>query len=122
MALSCPNVRNFFNTDKDSQECTPNSTSDISRSRQDTVINLVQDDPDADEDTSTDVPSHARPKKATNWIWDYVHHLDETVMHNGAEYTHICLLCLQNNGKTLCCCVTIDRRSGAMEESKRQVP
>ncbi|ETN20029.1 hypothetical protein PPTG_03123 [Phytophthora nicotianae INRA-310] len=84
-------------SDKDSQEYTPSSTSDVSGSSQDAVINLAQDDRDAEEETSTDVPSHARPRKATNWIWDYVHRLDEMVMHKGAEYTHIYLLCLQNN-------------------------
>ncbi|KAG1713242.1 hypothetical protein DVH05_000962 [Phytophthora capsici] len=57
-------VQNFLNSDKGSQDCTPNSTSDISRSSQETVINLAQDDPDADEDTFTDIPSLARPKKA----------------------------------------------------------
>ncbi|ETP41374.1 hypothetical protein F442_11442 [Phytophthora nicotianae P10297] len=90
-------VRKFFSTDSDSQEFTPSSTSDISRSSQDAVIDLSQAEPDNGAEIATDIPLHARPKNATNWIWDYVHRLEETVMHNGAEYTHICLLCLQQN-------------------------
>eukprot|EP00644_Phytophthora_capsici_P005882 jgi/Phyca11/13105/fgenesh1_pg.PHYCAscaffold_2_\ len=81
------------------------STSDISRSSQDPVINLAQDGPDADEETSTEVPSLARPKKSTNWIRDYL----RTRTDNERAQQQ---LLLRHNRQEI----------QRMEESKRHVP
>ncbi|KAL3666679.1 hypothetical protein V7S43_008308 [Phytophthora oleae] len=87
-------MRGFFSAESDAQELTTSSASGVSCSSQDTVIDLAQGDPDDGEEPTTEVPAHARPRNATNWVWDYVHRLEEPVAHNNTVYTHICLLCL----------------------------